>query len=49
MKAVARVADPSTEAIGAQGEPILTLPRGFYLKKNFTRALLERHFLLQQR
>ncbi|HGE6879313.1 TPA: DNA mismatch repair endonuclease MutH [Citrobacter amalonaticus] len=38
-----------TEAIGAQGEPILTLPRGFYLKKNFTRALLERHFLLQQR
>lgn len=33
-----------TEAIGAHGEPILTLPRGFYLKKNFTRALLERHF-----
>lgn len=22
-----------TEAIGARGEPILTLPRGFYLKK----------------
>ncbi|EPF6160191.1 DNA mismatch repair endonuclease MutH [Citrobacter sedlakii] len=38
-----------TEAIGAQGQPILTLPRGFYLKKNFTRALLERHFLLQLR
>ena len=36
-----------TEAIGANGEPILTLPRGFYLKKNFTRALLERHFLFQ--
>lgn len=36
-----------TEAIGAHGEPILTLPRGFYLKKNFTRALLERHFLFQ--
>ncbi len=35
-----------TEAVGAQGEPILTLPRGFYLKKNFTRALLARHFLL---
>lgn len=35
-----------TEAIGAQGEPILTLPRGFYLKKNFTGALLARHFLL---
>ena len=36
-----------TEAIGAQGETILTLPRGFYLKKNFTRTLLARHFLLQ--
>ena len=35
-----------TEAIGAHGEPILTLPRGFYLKKNFTAALLSRHFLL---
>ncbi len=33
-----------TEAIGEQGEPILTLPRGFYLKKNFTGALLARHF-----
>lgn len=36
-----------TEAIGAYGEPILTLPRGFYLKKNFTGALLARHFLLR--
>ncbi|HKS32445.1 MAG TPA: DNA mismatch repair endonuclease MutH [Enterobacteriaceae bacterium] len=35
-----------TEAVGARGEPILTLPRGFYLKKNFTAALLARHFLL---
>lgn len=35
-----------TEAIGEHGEPILTLPRGFYLKKNFTRALLARHFAL---
>ncbi|MCU6668553.1 DNA mismatch repair endonuclease MutH [Enterobacteriaceae bacterium H4N4] len=35
-----------TEAIGARGEPILTLPRGFYLKKNFTGPLLARHFLL---
>jgi DNA mismatch repair endonuclease MutH len=26
-----------TEAIGARGETILTLPRGFYLKKNFRR------------
>lgn len=36
-----------TEAIGIHGEPILTLPRGFYLKKNFTGALLARHFLLK--
>ncbi|BBQ82437.1 MULTISPECIES: DNA mismatch repair endonuclease MutH [Enterobacteriaceae] len=36
-----------TEAIGAHGEPIMTLPRGFYLKKNFTAALLARHFMLQ--
>lgn len=35
-----------TEAVGAHGEPILTLPRGFYLKKPFTAALLARHFLL---
>jgi DNA mismatch repair protein MutH len=35
-----------TEATGEQGQPILTLPRGFYLKKNFTRALLARHFTL---
>lgn len=36
-----------TEAVGTEGQRILTLPRGFYLKKNFTRALLARHFLLQ--
>ena len=35
-----------TEAIGEFGQPILTLPRGFYLKKRFTSALLARHFLL---
>lgn len=33
-----------TEAIGIDGAPILTLPRGFYLKKNFTASLLARHF-----
>ena len=33
-----------TEAIGEQGQPIMTLPRGFYLKKGFTGALLARHF-----
>ncbi|MCR9002865.1 DNA mismatch repair endonuclease MutH [Rahnella perminowiae] len=35
-----------TEAIGELGQPILTLPRGFYLKKCFTAALLARHFQL---
>ncbi|NIG98065.1 MAG: DNA mismatch repair endonuclease MutH [Serratia symbiotica] len=35
-----------TEAIGEQGQPIFTLPRGFYLKKNFTGALLARYFLI---
>lgn len=33
-----------TQAIGENGQPILTLPRGFYLKKNFTAALLARFF-----
>ncbi len=35
-----------TEAIGEMGQPIMTLPRGFYLKKRFTRELLARHFQL---
>ncbi len=35
-----------TEAIGEKGQPIMTLPRGFYLKKAFTRELLARYFLL---
>ncbi|WP_312056030.1 DNA mismatch repair endonuclease MutH [Pantoea brenneri] len=35
-----------TEGIGDRGQPILTLPRGFYLKKSFTGPLLARHFLL---
>lgn len=33
-----------TEAIGPAGEKILTLPRGFYLKKRFTAPLLAQHF-----
>lgn len=33
-----------TNAVGEHGQPILTLPRGFYLKKNFTSALLSRYF-----
>lgn len=35
-----------TEAVGEFGQPIMTLPRGFYLKKTFTGPLLARHFLL---
>ena len=35
-----------TEAVGEKGQPIMTLPRGFYLKKNFTSQLLSRYFLL---
>lgn len=35
-----------TEGIGDLGQPIMTLPRGFYLKKSFTGPLLARHFLL---
>lgn len=33
-----------TAAIGSQGQPIQTLPRGFYLKSSFTRSLLQQHF-----
>ncbi|MBK5144598.1 DNA mismatch repair endonuclease MutH [Budviciaceae bacterium BWR-B9] len=33
-----------TEAIGEFGQPISTLPRGFYLKKEFTAKLLSKHF-----
>lgn len=35
-----------TEGIGQHGEPVMTLPRGFYLKKSFTAPLLARYFLL---
>ncbi len=34
-----------TEAYGANGQPIKTLPRGFYLKTNFTADLLSRYFI----
>ncbi|MEC6832211.1 DNA mismatch repair endonuclease MutH [Photobacterium toruni] len=34
-----------TEAYGANGQPIKTLPRGFYLKKQFTGQLLQQHFI----
>lgn len=33
-----------TEAVGRDGEPIQTLPRGFYLKAAFTAAILQRQF-----
>lgn len=35
-----------TEAIGEKGQRIMTLPRGFYLKKNFTASILARYFQL---
>nr|WP_246072450.1 DNA mismatch repair endonuclease MutH [Catenovulum sediminis] len=35
-----------TQGIGAHGQPIETLPRGFYLKKNFTRKILTDSALL---
>lgn len=35
-----------TAAIGKQGEPVQTLPRGFYLKATFTAAILRQHFQL---
>lgn len=35
-----------TQAIGASGEPIQTLPRGFYLKSQFTQGILQQQFQL---
>lgn len=34
-----------TDAIGKDGQPIKTLPRGFYLKIPFTHQILKNHFL----
>ncbi|CAM3716484.1 DNA mismatch repair endonuclease MutH [Vibrio aquimaris] len=33
-----------TEAYGVSGKPIMTLPRGFYLRTQFTSSILEKHF-----
>ncbi|CAG9295796.1 DNA mismatch repair endonuclease MutH [Celerinatantimonas diazotrophica] len=33
-----------TQAYGRDGQLIETLPRGFYLRRSFTQALLEKHF-----
>lgn len=33
-----------TEAYGVSGRPIKTLPRGFYLRTQFTREILAKHF-----
>ncbi|VAY02335.1 DNA mismatch repair protein MutH [Arsenophonus endosymbiont of Aleurodicus dispersus] len=35
-----------TKGIGRHGQMIMTLPRGFYLKKNFTALILAHHFNL---
>ncbi|AIU67799.1 DNA mismatch repair endonuclease MutH [Vibrio coralliilyticus] len=34
-----------TEAYGASGKPIMTLPRGFYLRTPFTAQILEHNFV----
>ncbi len=34
-----------TEAVGIDGEKIMTRPRGFYLRKNFTQQILDNAFL----
>ncbi|NRF16717.1 DNA mismatch repair endonuclease MutH [Vibrio coralliilyticus] len=34
-----------TEAYGASGKPIMTLPRGFYLRTQFTAQILEHNFV----
>ena len=34
----------SCRAIGEDGSPILSNPRGFYLRSSFTRSILERHY-----
>lgn len=35
-----------TQAYGEKGQPIKTLPRGFYLRTQFTNRILARHFSL---
>lgn len=47
IRSKAANAKAPTKTIGVRGERILTLLHGFYLKKNFTSALLARHFLIQ--
>ncbi|ANW23904.1 DNA mismatch repair endonuclease MutH [Vibrio coralliilyticus] len=34
-----------TEAYGSSGKPIMTLPRGFYLRTQFTAQILEQNFV----
>jgi len=38
-----------TAAVGTQGEPIMTLPRGFYLRAKFTTMILQQYFIVAQR
>ncbi len=37
-----------TQAVGPEGELMMTLPRGFYLRPSFTRQLLQRYFEQKQ-
>jgi len=36
-------AQAKTKAFNCQGQPFMTLPRGFYLKTNFTQGLLNKY------
>ena len=35
-----------TDTVSGDGEAVRTLPRGFYLRASFTRAIIERHYLV---
>ncbi|AUI85333.1 DNA mismatch repair endonuclease MutH [Vibrio azureus] len=37
-----------TEAYNANGKPIKTLPRGFYLRTQFTEKILRKHYIAKQ-
>ena len=39
-------ADSRTWSVGPDGESMLTLPRGFYLRSSFTASILEDHFAI---
>ena len=38
-----------SRAVGSDGSPIETNPRGFYLRSGFTRAILKKHYSIAPR